>query len=605
MKYDSGMKAHYSDIIAGVKSMLGKQGIEEVKRCIASADPKELREYLKEKHGRCKQGGSVVSDRVDFFNCTLNNFKLEFKHPINNSGDTELILSWSQLTTFIRSKWNDIYGLKDKVKEAMAAECECPYWNTEEPFKLIGDRKLSVSFECTKHKCDVKNEEDLQKVLDNCAKWQECPYAKAAPMYTYFEALKEVYPGLTKENLLDAMDYDFCPGEFFDGADDIYSNGENCDGDCKRCWNQQAAFGYKPSEGVEIPEEWKAESEMEGEEQETTSHDFPCDSCQHDVNGCCDYPDTPDDYCVMGDKQVPVENGTALPETVAEDKPVIAVFDYSELENDTAAALKNCEIAIRKETAGYFTLIGAKLKEAQELLADHSNGTFEKWYTSLGLKRQTVYNLIQRYEFLSSPTIGGREETFEALPLTLSYEVSKPAAPPELVEKVLDGDITSSAEYKKLKAELDEANRKAEFWINANSETNKENQQLRADRVTAMNRADNAERELSKAKDRIEELESRPVEVAVQTDTAALEEKDRLIEKLKSQLSAEAASVDELNRKNAELRNELEQQENDDVKIFAVKLTYEQLEKLIEIVDHQNYYHIAQALKKAQSIRIK
>ena len=111
--------------------------------------------------------------------------------------------------------------------------------------------------------------------------------------------------------------------------------------------------------------------------------------------------------------------------------------------------------------------------------------------------------------------------------------------------------------------------------------------------------------ELEKAQSRIKDLESRPVEVAVQPDTAALEEKDRQIEKLKSQLSAEVASVDELNRKNAELRNELEQQENDDVKIFAVKLTYEQLEKLIEIADLQNYYHIAQALKKAQSIRIK
>ena len=509
MKYDSGMKYLHKDIIAGVKSMLGKLGIEEVKPYIASADPKELRERLKEiyKH----RGGSVISDMVDFFDCTPNNFKLTYKEPLNNEGDKELILSWSQLTTFIRSKWNDIYGLKDKVKEAMAAECECPYWNTEEPFKLIGDRKLSVSFECTKHKCDVKTEEDLQKVLGNCAKWQECPYRET---------------------------------------------------------------------------------------------DFPCDSCQHDVNGCCDYPDTPDDYCVMGDKQVPIENSTSLPETVSEDKPVIAVFDYSELENDTAAALKNCEIAIRKETAGYFTLIGAKLKEAQELLADHSNGTFEKWYTSLGLKRQTVYNLIQRYEFLSSPTIGGREETFEALPLTLSYEVSKPAAPPELVEKVLDGDITSSAEYKKLKAELDEANRKAEFWINTNSETNKENQQLRADRVNAMNRADNAERELSKAKDRIEELENRPVEPDIQQDTAALEEKDRQIEKLKSQLSAEAASVDELNRKNAELREKLEQKVDSKVKTWAIKLTTDEFTALIEIVKASGNAAVAEAIRKAKLLVI-
>ena len=86
----------------------------------------------------------------------------------------------------------------------------------------------------------------------------------------------------------------------------------------------------------------------------------------------------------------------------------------------------------------------------------------------MGFKRQTVYNLIQRFEFSSSPTIGGREEAFEALPLTLSYEISKPAAPAELVDKVLDGDITSNAEYRRLKAEL-ERTREELRQVDANS----------------------------------------------------------------------------------------------------------------------------------------
>lgn len=91
---------------------------------------------------------------------------------------------------------------------------------------------------------------------------------------SYFEALKEIYPGITKENLLDVIDYDFCPGEFFEGADDMYSNGENCDGDCERCWNQQAAFEYKPTENIKIPDAWKASSENEDGEQKTTSPDI-------------------------------------------------------------------------------------------------------------------------------------------------------------------------------------------------------------------------------------------------------------------------------------------------------------------------------------------
>lgn len=32
---------------------------------------------------------------------------------------------------------------------------------------------------------------------------------------------------------------------------------------------------------------------------------LPCDNCGYDVIGCCDYPDTPEDYCVLGDKWKP------------------------------------------------------------------------------------------------------------------------------------------------------------------------------------------------------------------------------------------------------------------------------------------------------------
>lgn len=35
---------------------------------------------------------------------------------------------------------------------------------------------------------------------------------------------------------------------------------------------------------------------------------LPCDSCGYCVQGCCDYPFTPDDYCVLGDKCIPRVN---------------------------------------------------------------------------------------------------------------------------------------------------------------------------------------------------------------------------------------------------------------------------------------------------------
>lgn len=252
-------------------------------------------------------------------------------------------------------------------------------------------------------------------------------------------------------------------------------------------------------------------------------------------------------------------------------------FDYSELDGDTAKNLRDCETVIRQETAGYFTLLGAKFKEARDLLANHANGTFEKWYTAMGFKRQTVYNLIQRYDFLGSPTIGGREDTFEALPLTLSYEVSKPDAPAELVEKVLDGDITTNAEYIKLKAELDrtreecrqidknsaakdkeyerelkEANNRAEKEKNARENIDQAMKHVMADCQKVKDK--NAELEKQ-----VKELESRPVDVAVQDNDNA-----ELMEEL-----------EELREENARLKD-------DSVKSMVIRLTLDEYDKLLE-----------------------
>lgn len=35
------------------------------------------------------------------------------------------------------------------------------------------------------------------------------------------------------------------------------------------------------------------------------SEGLPCDSCGYCVQGCCDYPCTKDDYCILGDKKIP------------------------------------------------------------------------------------------------------------------------------------------------------------------------------------------------------------------------------------------------------------------------------------------------------------
>ncbi len=49
------------------------------------------------------------------------------------------------------------------------------------------------------------------------------------------------------------------------------------------------------------------------------------------------------------------------------------------------------------------------------------------------------------------------QEAFEALPKMLKLDISKPSAPPELVNKVMNGDITTHKEYIALKKELEAA----------------------------------------------------------------------------------------------------------------------------------------------------
>lgn len=45
------------------------------------------------------------------------------------------------------------------------------------------------------------------------------------------------------------------------------------------------------------------------ERQDENTDTLPCDNCVYDKNGCCDYPNTAEDYCVMGDKQIPKKCG--------------------------------------------------------------------------------------------------------------------------------------------------------------------------------------------------------------------------------------------------------------------------------------------------------
>lgn len=481
MKYDSSMTQFHNDIIAVLRYMLKDDSEITEKFSPDDSSPTPLRDYLKLHYG--KPYSSHIGNGMRYSCNFSKGFELTFDTILNNPGDKNLTLSWSQVTKFIRDNWEEIF----------------------------------------------KKSEDKQP-SENQPK-EEQP--------TYIDKLREKYPNVNETD--EWFDEIYCPSELLNGEGVSYSyiDDEKCaygdsDDACQKCWRERC------------PENVSFADDTGGFEKVYFKH-YPKEKTDKAVPETREVKSETDD---SAENQVVVNTEAALQ----------GAFDYSELDNDTAQNLRECEKAIRRETAGYFTLLGAKFKEAQELLANRANGTFEKWYTAMGFKRQTVYNLIQRYDFLGSPTIGGREDTFEALPLTLSYEVSKPDAPAELVEKVLDGDITTNAEYIKLKKELEESKKELERERDDNMNVQRNYSELEKRHIELG-------RENAKLGARIRELESKPVDVAVQDNTELMTE------------------IEELREENARLKG-------DSVLHMLIQLTLDEYGKLVKLTqddDALNY----------------
>lgn len=132
----------------------------------------------------------------------------------------------------------------------------------------------------------------------------------------------------------------------------------------------------------------------------------------------------------------------------------IQSFDYSVVDDKTAHFLQLKEQEMQSIVLNSSIQLGEKLIEAQEKLAKFKTGTFEKWFTSMGMKKQTVYNYINQAQFVHQMDEYKQIEMFQELPTTLRTEISKPSAIPEAVDLVLTGDIKDTKEYRELEKQL-------------------------------------------------------------------------------------------------------------------------------------------------------
>ena len=161
-------------------------------------------------------------------------------------------------------------------------------------------------------------------------------------------------------------------------------------------------------------------------------------------------------------------------------------------------------------------------KQAHDLTANHYRGSWGKWCEAVGISRDTGDAAVRVAEAFGNIELNGKP-LIEALPITLLYAAAKPSAPPELVARVKKGEIATHKEYQaamKQKddkiARLERANRDKDKLLEA-GEKNQEMFRRRSEQYAEAC----ADRDRWKA--RAEELEARPVEVAVEIDEAEVE----------------------------------------------------------------------------------
>lgn len=160
-----------------------------------------------------------------------------------------------------------------------------------------------------------------------------------------------------------------------------------------------------------------------------------------------------------------------------------AEFDYSGLDeqtvNDLHLAERECAAGRRLAEAGLRRMADGVAIAHEALVPNWDNSkhgnrgedTFRRWCESIGVSKSAAYRLLQVTALFdnSSPE---QKKILDSLSPSLLYAAAKPTAPADLVQAVKSGDITTHKQYQDLL---------------------KENQQLRADRVNALNAAAAAE----------------------------------------------------------------------------------------------------------------
>ena len=172
----------------------------------------------------------------------------------------------------------------------------------------------------------------------------------------------------------------------------------------------------------------------------------------------------------------------------------ITQFKYEQLDGDTADFLRQKESNMREIVGKAYTELGRELTEARDRLAGSNqyDGVFRKWCDSIGMKKDTVNRLIQRYELVANCD-DQTQELLEDMPISLTYEIAKPSAEStpaktQAKSEVLAGEIETLKEYreriKELERKAEQAEQAAEIERRERERLEEENAELIAEQMS-------------------------------------------------------------------------------------------------------------------------
>ena len=390
----------------------------------------------------------------------------------------------------------------------------------------------------------------------NSATWKWCANWNIGNIYR--ESLEEVLEARAKRDGWELVSSSASsePPEVVDEGEE-YSPCDTCrcpdciDSSCPQagCDKTDGGFGcFAPYEECPAPaEETCPDERLEKEvgkckNQSAPNGDAAATTAGSAVPEPAETSTTPTDANTLPAPDCPADAGSATQSLSAagpaslEAEPEATPFDYSGLDAQTVATLHSAENIIRSARKEYVIKVADAVGMAHDELVRNSDNskygkrgedTFINWCNFVGISRSTAYQLLQVSDLLESSTPNEQKILKQASP-SLLYAAARPSAEPEAVAALKGGDITTHKQYRELEAQLkaerearEKATAEAERLRYANDALRDEAATARAQAKHAQEKADALETrpvmsELFDAKERIKELEARPVEVAVQ-----------------------------------------------------------------------------------------